>query len=174
MSNLRIGVIGPTDPLCSLKILGLEFVEFMTDIEFVGQYIANLGHSIVICPDIGEQGLSMASLIASAYRRFKGREILGVIPIADERWGSSRLDRSLCDKIVTCDSWGDVGIKLLEISDKIVVIGLSPGTMIELCWGKWIKKKLYILKKYISTIPQELINDIEAELIDITDLSKIT
>jgi hypothetical protein len=41
--------------------------------------------------------------------------------------------------------------------------------MIEMCWGKWIRRRFYVLRKYIPTFPPEVSIYLDMDVIDDID-----
>jgi predicted Rossmann-fold nucleotide-binding protein len=167
MEKLKIAVLGPSEPEKTFRILGVNYGDLISIASKVGKIISEKGHHLVVCPD-GGNGYSIAYLVAKSYKNSGGEKVLGVVP-RDNRWGYSRLNFNICDELVECNSWGDVPVKLVEIADRLIVLGLSPGTMIELCWGKWMKKKFYIVKRYVSGVPPEIASFINLDWVDSID-----
>jgi len=129
---LKVGILGSTEPDICMKILNNNLSSYLQDLKSVAKILADKQHELVMCPDVGDSKMATSKILSESYKAVGGKRIIGIIP-KDPRWGTIRLDLHLCDEIVHCDSWGDVPMKLVEVSDCLVVLSLSPGTMIELC-----------------------------------------
>jgi len=170
--ELKVGILGSTEPDVCMKILNNNLSAYLQDLKSIGKILADRKHEVVMCPDVGDSKMATSKILSESYRVEGGKRILGIIP-KDPRWGTIRLDLGLCDEIIHCDSWGDVPLKLVEASDCLVVHSLSPGTMIEMCWGKWIRRKFYVLRKYIPAIPPEVSIYLDMDIVnDIDELSE--
>jgi len=168
---LKVGILGTTEPDTCMKILNNNLSAYLHDLRSIGKTLADKRHEIVICPDIGDSKMATSKILTESYREEGGKKVIGIIP-EDPRWGTIRLDLHLCDEIVHCYSWGDVPLKLVEVSDYLVVLSLSPGTMMELCWGKWIRRKFYVLMKYTSDIPREVSFYVDLDIVN--DIHELT
>jgi len=167
---MNIGIIGPTDLKRTARIIGIPLQKYVEAIQRIGGLLAST-HNIVIIPDRGEDGLSTSVLVADIYRQHSSRgRVTGVVP--DEwRWGSLRLDLTLCDAIERCATWANAAMRIVELSDILIVLGISAGTMMEICWGKWIKKPFVILDDYVSEIPLEIGE--ELRILHVSNLSEL-
>jgi len=158
-----VGILGPSQPEFN-PIIKRKYNYFRAISEQIGEILAKKDLSIVINPDIGK-GKATCKIVSQSYKNSGGKNVIGIIPSNDQRWGSKTLDLSICDSIIKCNNWGDVPIYIINKSDIILIIGLSPGTMIELCWGKWIYKPFLLFKPLISAIPVEI-----SKFVDIKDI----
>ena len=141
---MNIGIIGPTKPKWSKKLFG--FVEGTAEI------LAEEGHSVVLTPDEG----STAEYFAKAFQKAGGK-VIGVIPFKDREWGYEWLDLKACSQTIDCETWRNLPETLVGNSDILIAFGLSPGTMIELCYTKWFEvKKILYFKQFGSRLPKEI------------------
>lgn len=156
---MKITVIGPTD-LKTVKVGsdmgGWNIRERCAD---VGELLAERKDELHICPDSG-----IATLVAESYKKNGGRKVVAYTPKKDAKWGVGHLKpyMRLADKKVVLGSWDILPRKLMESSDVVVSMGLSAGTLWELCVCKWLikfdkkKMRVFIFKDMISKLPREL------------------
>ena len=168
---MKVGILGTTEPDTCMEIINSDLSAYLDDIKGIGKILAEKKHEIVICPDVGDTKMATSKTLAESYRAAGGKRVIGIVP-EDPRWGTARMDLQLCDEIVRCGSWGDVPLRLVEVSDRLIVLSLSPGTMMELCWGKWIRRKFYVLGKYISAIPREVSIYLDVDVVN--DVHELT
>ncbi|MBU1201138.1 MAG: hypothetical protein KJ583_01760 [Nanoarchaeota archaeon] len=165
---MKIGIVGPLriDKFC--EVLKIEKVDYEHFIYKLSEYLASTGHELVITPDVG----SVQEMLVRTYKDFYGKRVFGIVPLDDDEFGVKNLDLSLPDEVVDCKTWRNQPEKLCEESDILLVLGLSPGAMVEICYSKWFKvKKVYIFEEFISgRLHLEIEKDVFVEYINLSDL----
>ncbi|NQU98219.1 hypothetical protein HQ533_02025 [Candidatus Woesearchaeota archaeon] len=167
---MRIGIIGPTriDKFCAAT--GFEESEYRHFLEKVAEILAEGGYEIIVTPSY----TSAPGLVTQVYKDLKGKKVIGVVPEDDTEFGWFDLDETIPDEVINCGTWRNQPETFCESSDILLVIGLSTGAMIELCYSKWFKvKKLLILKDFLSNkLHPEIEKDLDVEYISIQELKE--
>lgn len=167
---MKIGILGPTriNEFCeSINVHKADYLHFL---EKIAEYLASTPHEIVVMPAHD----TAQGLIASAYKDYKGKKVIGLVPEDDVEWGLLNIDGRVADETINCGTWRNQPEKLCEESDVFLVVGLSPGAMIELCYSKWFKvKKVFIMTDFVKQkLPPEVEKDLDVEYIDIHNLDE--
>ncbi|MFC2135612.1 hypothetical protein ACFLTH_13440 [Bacteroidota bacterium] len=167
---MKIGVLGPTRINEFCQTLDVQKAEYIYFLEKVAEHLASTKHEIVIMPAHD----TSQGVIASAYKDFKGVKVIGLIPEDDTEWGLLNIDPHVADENINCGNWRNQPEKLCEESDVFLCVGLSPGSMIELCYSKWFKvKKVYVMTDFMSQkLPPEVEKDLSVEYITINELDE--
>ena len=132
---MKIGMVGPTRMDLFCRILDISFEEYEYFLEKIAETIARSGHEMVILP---EQG-SVQEMLSKKYKDLGGKKVIGIVPKDDVEFGIENLNEFMVDEIVNCKTWRNQPEKLCEESDILVVVGLSPGAVIEISYSKWFK-----------------------------------
>ncbi|MBL7057687.1 hypothetical protein ISS09_05385 [Candidatus Woesearchaeota archaeon] len=165
---MKIGILGPTriDEFC--EVVNAGKTEYLYFLEQIAEYLASTNNSIVIMPSrITAQGV-----VALTYKDLGGKKVIGVIPEDDVEWGIKDIDESVADEVVNCETWRNQPEKLCEESNIFLLVGMSPGAMIEVCYSKWFKvKKVFIMTDFLSQkLPAEVEKDLDVEYITLFEL----
>ncbi len=97
-----------------------------------------------------------------------GGKTIAVLPSEDKRYGVSHIQTpDFVDEVeYPRRTWYDLNAEITMLGDIVVVIGMSPGVLIELAYTKYLRRygladpRIYIFKQTITSIPKEL----EAEI----------
>ncbi len=168
---MKVALIGPSEIEKIAAATGIDEKAYEECAFQVGKCVAESGDELVIVPDRG-----VPLLATQAYRTAKGRRVIGLIPISgiegQEAISECENHRDLCDSVIDNVTWFEQHAKLCEMSDVIVCIGLSCGTICEIAWTKWTgKTPILIFKKLVSNIPKEIVA--ETNITFITDLNHL-
>jgi len=131
-----------------------------------------LNNEIVIVPD---KGIPLE--IAKIYKKNKGKKVIGLVPLEDRRYGIEHIKDYLpfVDEKVNLRDWYNVNGEIAGYSDYCIVVGLSPGVIIELGFlkyqYKYLKKKTKVFV-FKNTISRKLHKEIEEE-VPITYISSV-
>ncbi len=160
---MRIGIAAPTriEKLCAiLNISESEYIHFLYTI---AQRLAASQHELVLVPDHG----SASWMVARNYKDFGGKKVFALVPFDDEEFG--QVDLEIADENISCGTWRNQPEKLCEESDCLMVLGLSPGAMIELCYSKWFKlRNVLVFKDFITQpIHEELAKDLNISYVSL-------
>jgi len=153
---VRIGIIGPTDIAVTTRAAGLDPAACEHAAREAGESLARQGHEVVVVPDRG-----VALLAAQAYRAAGGRRLIGIIPhggtSAQAATSCCQSHRNLCDETVEDLSWTEQHERICQLSDLLLCIGLSCGTLSEIAWTKWVgNTPVVVIRPLVSGIPPEM------------------
>jgi predicted Rossmann-fold nucleotide-binding protein len=174
---LTVAVIGPTNVDRIGAAAGISGSSILAAAATVGALLASAGHRLVVVPD---RGVAVAAL--DAYRDAGGPEVIGIAPsdgpseILD---GESVADGSIAGNLHRCDvvirecTWFEQHHTIGRISDAMVCIGLSPGTLAELAWTKWTPgPPTVIIAGTSSPPPPELLAETPVIVISLEGLGR--
>jgi hypothetical protein len=153
---MRVGIIGPTDIDTTSTAAGLDPAVCKRVARQAGEGLACNGFEVVVVPDRG-----VGLLAAEAYRSAGGRRLVGIIPRGGTcgQQESSCCDqhRHLCHEIVENLEWTAQHERICQLSDVLLCIGLSCGTISEIAWTKWVgNTPVVIIEPLVSGIPPEI------------------
>jgi predicted Rossmann-fold nucleotide-binding protein len=158
--SLRIGIIGPTNIHLTSSTAGLDPAACERAAKEAGEGLAQRGYDVVLVPDRG-----VGLLAAQAYRAAGGRRLIGIIPHGGTsgQAATSRCDehRHLCHETVEDLGWTEQHERICQLSDVLLCIGVSCGTIAEIAWTKWVgNTPVVVIQPLVSGIPSE----VEAEI----------
>jgi len=153
---MRIGIIGPTNIHMTSRTAGLDPAACERVAKAAGEGLAQRGYDVVVVPDRGA-GL----LAAQAYHAAGGRRLIGIIPHGGTSVQAATSccedQRHLCHETVEDLAWTDQHERICQLSDVLLCIGLSCGTMSEIAWTKWVgNTPVVVIRPLISGIPPEV------------------
>lgn len=168
--DMRIGVIGPTDIDKTSTAAGLDPAICKRIAREAGETLAARGFEAVLVPDRG-----VGLFAAEGYRSAGGRWLIGIIPSGGTsgQQATSCCDhhRHLCDKVVEDLEWTAQHERICQLSDVLLCIGLSCGTLSEIAWTKWVgNTPVVIIEPLVSGIPPEV--GAETDLIFVQNLDE--
>jgi hypothetical protein len=168
---MKIGISAPAnyDKICEILHLDKKF--FKDTIESAAKAVAKK-HEIVIVPNKN----SGSHQFAIAYKKAKGRKVIGIIPFDDKEFGHDYLDKEICDETVNAGTWRNVPECLDETSDCLLVLGWGPGIAVEVGQTKWFKvDKIFVVKELISgnRLAPELDQQLPIKYISADEVGKI-
>ena len=153
----RVAVIGPTNLPRIARASGSPLTRYRRCAQAVGRLLARLDFDLVVVPDRG-----VAILALEAYRSAGGRNVIGLIPSGgDSDAGATEncLARvHVCDQIITGLTWQEQHAAICHVSDCMVGVGLSCGTLAEIAWTKWVRgPEVLLLRSTVTGLPAELL-----------------
>jgi hypothetical protein len=133
-----IGIIGPT------KVEDPDEINCIN--ERLSEILINKGYSAIINPTLG----SAPGIFGHVFKKKKEEKLnghshlVGIIYDDAEQYGGYGLERDLCEQNINCKTWENQPKLLVEISKHIICLGISTGTVWEICLTKfyWHLKKL--------------------------------
>jgi len=154
--QIRVGIIGPTDIQVTAESAGLDPAACEAMASAAGENLARGGYQLVVVPDRG-----VGLLAAQAYHDAGGRRLIGIIPHGgtSAQAASSRCEehRHLCHETVEDLTWTGQHERICQMSDVLLCIGLSCGTMSEIAWTKWVgNTPVVVIEPLVSGIPPEI------------------
>ena len=153
---MRVGVIGPSDINVTSAAAGLDPAACEVAARAAGEELARRGYAAVVVPDRG-----VGLLTAEAYRAAGGHRLIGILPCggtsAQAATTNCDAHRHLCHQAVDDLSWTEQHERICQLSDVLLCIGLSCGTISEIAWTKWVgNTPVVVLTPLVSGIPPEL------------------
>ncbi len=166
---MRIGIIGPTDIGLTSRAAGLDPAVCERTATAAGEGLAQRGHTLLVVPDRG-----VALLAAQAYRAAGGARLIGIIPhggtSAQAATSCCEAHRYFCHETVEELRWTEQHERICQLSDVLLCIGLSCGTLAEIAWTKWVGgTPAVVIRPLVSGIPPEV--QAETDLHWVEDLS---
>lgn len=154
--SMRVGVIGPTDIERTAMAAALDPTACERTAREAGAELARQGYDVVVVPDRG-----VGLLVAEAYRMACGPLLIGIVPSGgtpgQEATNRCEQHRHLCDEVVGELQWTEQHERICKLSDVLLCIGLSCGTISEIAWTKWVgDTPVIVLRSLISAIPPEV------------------
>ncbi|WP_218014433.1 hypothetical protein [Mycolicibacterium palauense] len=149
---------------------GLDPARYHRAAHDAGALLATMGHTMVVVPD---RGVALAAL--DGYLSTDGPHVIGICPSSgpSEPAGIPAIatHRTRCHRIVEDCSWFEQHHRIGLLSDAMICVGLSSGTLTELAWTKWTPgPPVAIIAGTFSTIPPELHAEIPLTVVDFRDL----
>jgi len=153
---MRIGIIGPTNIEATSRAAGLDPAVCEHTARAAGEGLAQRGYAVVLVPDRG-----VGLLAAEAYHAAGGPRLVGIIPDGGTagQAATSRCDehRDLCHDVVAGLPWTEQHERICQLSDMLLCIGMSCGTIAELAWTKWVgDTPVVVIRSLLSGIPPEV------------------
>ncbi len=150
---MRVSLLGPGDVNKITKYGRIKKNELDKLIKEIAVLLAIKGFEIVLVPAKG-----IGFLIATEYKKNKGKKIIGAMPRDDKEFGLGHIEKylSIMDEEINIGDWYDLNGKIAAMSDVALVIGLGCGTMCDICELKYhylyknCKTQLVIFENTIS------------------------
>ncbi|MEI6228860.1 MAG: hypothetical protein WCP11_02480 [Candidatus Saccharibacteria bacterium] len=158
---MKIGIIGPN------KIYGQDVDARKHLINAVAQILADSGNEIILTPDKD----SLLEYFGNKYLEFGGKKISLIIPTIES--GHEEYLNTKIGTVISCGDWDRQADEFNRQCDMFICIGYAWGAMKEIASAQYFnKKKIYILKEFISAeLPEEL--NFLVEYININSLKSV-
>lgn len=131
-----VAVLGPSNIARVAAAAGIAPARLIDAAEQVGVMIARRGWSMIVVPDRGVAVSAMDGYLAAG-----GTRLIGLTPASGisepAAMPSIELQRVRCHELRDELTWYEQHHQIGEMSDAMVTIGLSCGTIAELAWTKW-------------------------------------
>jgi hypothetical protein len=168
----RVGIIGPTNPALMEERAGLVSGTLEAAAAEIGVFLADQSLGMVCVP---LKGVPLWAL--ESYKRAGGKDALALWPrpssVAETSQAQSQGCPELAHRVRDDLTWGEEPFELARISDCLVAIGLSCGTMIEMVATKWIKNTPVLAVRSLMTgIPSEIAAELDLRCCDSVDTLK--
>lgn len=162
----RVAVIGPTNLPKIAAASGIPLACYERLAASVGTLLGRLQLELVVVPDRG-----IAILALEAYRAAGGRKVIGLVPEGGESdpvaTDNCLAHMSQCDELLTGFTWPEQHAVLCRVSQALVCVGLSCGTMAEIVWTKWIPgRQVFVLRPTVTGLPPEILAEARVRLVD--------
>ncbi|NEK19007.1 hypothetical protein [Rhizobium leguminosarum] len=160
-----VGLIGPTNLAKMSNFSGITEQIYEDHAYHTGKLVADHGATIALVPD---RGVALAGL--NGYRDAGGEWIIGLVPSggpSDAVATPNCLDNALiCNEVLSDFTWHHQHALICELSDLLVCVGLSCGTIAEIAWTKWVKgPKILALANTMTSVPPEILADVDMEFV---------
>lgn len=168
---MRVAVIGPTNVARVGGAAGIGPAAYTGAAAAVGRLLAAAGAGLIVVPD---RGVAIAAM--DAYLASGGTRLTGLCPssgVSEPAAAASvREHRDRCHEVVDDLSWYEQHHRIGVLADRMVCVGLSCGTLAELAWTKWTPgPPVALVRGTMSGIPPEMLAEIPAAVLDVTDLA---
>ena len=168
----RVGIIGPTNPTLMEERAGLVSGTLEAVAGEIGEFLAEKPLAMVCVP---LKGVPLWAL--EGYRLFGGKDALALWPrpgsVAETSQAQSLGRPELAHCVRDDLTWGEEPFELARISDCLVAIGLSCGTMIEMVATKWVKNTpVLVVRSLMTGIPAEIAAELDLRFCDGVDVLK--
>lgn len=131
-----VAVLGPSNIARVAAAAGIAPARLIDAAEQVGDMIARRGWAMIVVPDRGVAVSAMDGYLAAG-----GTRLIGLTPASGisepAAMPSIELQRVRCHELRDELTWYEQHHQIGEMSDAMVTIGLSCGTIAELAWTKW-------------------------------------
>lgn len=165
-----VAVIGPTNAERVGGAAGIALARYQSAAEEIGRMLAEEGFGLVVVPDRG-----VAVWAMDGYLDAGGAELVGLCPssgVSEPAGGAAiAAQRQRCHRIVDDLSWYEQHARIGSMTEAMVAVGLSCGTVAELVWTKWTRvPRLAIVADTISGLPPEIAAEIEVDMVSIDEV----
>ena len=161
-----VGMIGPTNITRVSEAGGIDPALYKHYANEAGRLIAKLDAIIALVPD---RGVALHAL--QGYQAAQGSWSLALAPDGgpseDVATSNCEQNSTACDETLGGFTWHHQHANICELSDLLVCVGLSCGTMAEIVWTKWVRKpRILAVRSTMSGIPPEIIAETEIEFVE--------
>jgi len=160
---MQVGILGPSNFKRDEK--------FRKIISRIAMILISKKHDIIISPDKD----SIAELFALEFKKVGGF-IVGIDYKDDADLGYSGLNRQICDKLISCETWENQPKAMVSNADAFIVLGLSVGVTWEICLTKFYwkdKRKIFVIKETCKDkLPSYLLRALPIQYIPIKELEE--
>ncbi len=170
--SLRVGIIGPTNAALMEEKAGLSSGTLEAAAAEIGGFLAEQSLGMVCVPLKG-----IPLWVLESYKQAGGKDALALWPrpsdLAETSQAQTQGNPELADRVKDDLTWGEEPFELARISDCLVALGLSCGTMIEMVATKWIKNTPVLAVRSLMTgIPAEIAAELDLRFCDTVDSLK--
>lgn len=164
-----VGLIGPTNLARISSASGIPEAHYGTTAYAAGQQIAKAGAALAVVPDRG-----VALLGLQGYRDSQGPWAVGLVPSggpSESVATNNCLTNALqCDEVVGGFTWHHQHARMCELSDLMVCVGLSCGTLAEIAWTKWVQgPRILAMRNTLTALPKEILAETNITFVESLD-----
>ncbi|MBN9080631.1 MAG: hypothetical protein BGP04_20380 [Rhizobiales bacterium 62-17] len=161
-----VGLIGPTNLRRISEASGIPERTYRDLAYEAGRTIAECGAMLAVVPD---RGIAVTGM--RGYRDAHGPWTIGLVPDggpSDTVATPNCVENAAaCDEILDGFTWHHQHAAICELSNLLLCVGLSCGTMAEIAWTKWVHgPRVLVLRETISLIPKEILAETDVVFID--------
>jgi hypothetical protein len=165
--DLRVvGLIGPTNLARVASASGIPAELYQLCASTAGFSIARRNAILAIVPD---RGVARDGL--RGYTEAKGPWTIGLVPDGGPSdsvaTSNCRLGAAGCNETIDGFTWHHQHAALCQLSDLMVCVGISCGTIAEIAWTKWVGgPRVIALRQTFTTIPREILAETDVVFVD--------
>lgn len=166
-----IAVIGPSNPARVARASGMPEEAYALAAYRVGELLAARGARMVVVPD---RGVALDAM--SGYLDAGGTDLIGLAPSSGVCEPAARksisANRDRCHAIVDDLSWYEQHSRIGAVSDAMICVGLSSGTLVEIAWTKWNPgPSIALVEGTCTALPPELEAEVDAKVLPLVELN---
>jgi hypothetical protein len=172
MSDMPIiGVLGPSNITRTAGAADIDPDRLVAAAHAVGARIAEHGWAMIVVPDRGVAVSAMDGYLAAG-----GTRLIGLCPASGvcepAATESIRMQRARCHELRDDLTWYEQHHTIGVISDAMITIGLSCGTVAELAWTKWnpAAPPVSLIAGTASGLPPELAVELNVDVVELADI----
>lgn len=142
---LRVSLIGPGDIKFHFQeLLNISEEDLKNQTEEIGKILSETKNQLIIFPDKG-----LPFEIAKKYKLLGGTKVCGAVPLSDKDFGIEHLKpflnkeidgKKIVDEIIDTENWYKQDIISCLLGDVVLVLGLTLGSLLELCGSLYLYK----------------------------------
>lgn len=162
---MKVAIIGPTDVPKIASAVGLEAEAYQRCVTEAASELAWQSHELVVVPDRG-----IGLWAAEVYRQAGGPSLIGLIPSGgtgiQEEIAECQKHRHLCHVVIDDLTWPEQFLRICQLAEIMLCIGLSCGTIGEIVWTKWVGgPPVVVIEPLVSGIPPEIRAETDTRLV---------
>jgi len=115
---------------------------------------------------------------AKAYKEAGGHKVTGIVPLLDKKFGVEHIREfiGILDETVDVKTWYEADGEIASFGDLCICIGLSPGSLVEICMmkyhAKFLDKKIPLII-FENTFSGKLPEEIKEQLYELTYVQRM-
>jgi len=166
-----IGVLGPSNIPRTAGAADIDPARLVSAAEEIGKRIAQNGWAMIVVPDRGVAVSAMDGYLAAG-----GTRLIGLCPASGvcepAATESISLQRARCHELRDDLTWYEQHHTIGVMSDAMVTIGLSCGTVSELAWTKWnpAAPPVSLIAGTASGLPPELAVELSVDVVALDNI----
>jgi hypothetical protein len=174
---MKVTILGAGDITKIHRYSGTSEKNLEKLIQDLGKLLAERGDEIIIVPARG-----IPYEVAKAYKKYKGKQVIGAIPKDDKDFGIMHIQEYLgiADTDINIGDWYDLNGRIASLGDYAICIGLSGGAICDIAMLKYhykylgSKTKLIVFRNTISCdLPKELEEDLKGNLTYVNSINEL-
>lgn len=166
-----VAVLGPSNIARTAGAAGIDPAQLVLAAETVGASIAQRGWGLIVVPDRGVAVSAMDGYLAAG-----GAHLIGLCPASGvcepAATASIQAQRDRCHVLDDDLTWYEQHHRIGVLSDAMVTIGLSCGTMAELAWTKWnpAPPPVAFVAGTASGLPVEIAAELQVQVLPLPEI----
>ena len=158
-----VGMIGPTNIARVSRASKIDASLYEHYAFQAGRLVAEANAAITLVPD---RGVALHAM--QGYQAAGGPWSIALAPDGgpSEPVASSNCEQNAgqCHETLRGFTWHHQHAQICELSDLLVCVGLSCGTLTEIAWTKWVgKPRVLVMRETASFLPPEILAETQVE-----------